>query len=129
MKSLRTAFIFAFVLADFLIGFFLFFWPGAWHEFAYPSAVRSTFYLIQQLGLLLVGRGVIGVFSLRFHWRAGMQAVGLMWLIEMPAQVYAILVLHDWSLYGTEFAAVRCMVCVGAGWLFLNRRVRGRRLT
>ncbi|MEE2786927.1 MAG: hypothetical protein VX589_06275 [Myxococcota bacterium] len=120
MKPSIPSLTIAFILCDVLVGLLFIFWPGAWHELSYPHATRTTFYLLQQVGFIVLARGLIALVVLRRRWDAGRQAIGLMWLIEVPAHLFGIAALHDWSLFGTEIALVRVLMCAWAARVFLR---------
>ena len=96
---------------DVLTGLFISLWPGSWHELTYPFATRTTFYTLQQIGFVLIARGVlIGVSA----WKsdpAAYRVAGAVWVIEIPAHAYAMVGLTDWSHYGTTVSALRIGLC------------------
>ena len=108
-------------ILDALLGLFLVFWPGAWHELTYPSATRTTFYLIQQLGFVLLARSLITGLLSRRSDGGRFVFVGYLWAMEVPAHGYALWALTDWSHYGTEISALRLALCIVV-WAMLRRR-------
>jgi len=46
------------IAVDMLLGLVLTFWPGLWHEFVHGWIVRTTFFIPQALGVLILVRAI-----------------------------------------------------------------------
>ena len=97
---------------DVVTGLFMSLWPGSWHELTHPFAVRTTFYLIQQVGLILIARGILTAILARRADGFSFRIVGILWALEVPAHGYAVITLGAWSHYGTSIAFGRLFMCL-----------------
>jgi len=61
------------------LGILLMIWPGVWHELVHGSVERTTFYLAQAGGILMVTRGLT---SMKLEHVASLYGLGV------PAVVY-----------------------------------------
>ena len=98
-------------LVDVVTGLFMTLWPGSWHEITHPFAVRTTFYLIQQVGLILIARGILTAVLARRADGVSFRIVGILWTLEIPAHAYALAALGAWSHHGTSIALGRLAMC------------------
>ena len=46
------------IALDTLLGLLLIFWPGLWHEFVHGWIARTTFFIPQALGALILARAI-----------------------------------------------------------------------
>ena len=102
---------------DVLIALVLLFWPALWHEWLHPTIIRTTFYVPQALGAVLVFRFLVTVFCLRRPSDTGRVGLAYLWGAQVP--FFGILILGSVSV-----STMACFVygtwLVASLWIFVR---------
>ncbi len=84
------------VVHDGLVGGLLLLWPGLWHELLHAEIERTTFYIPQALGAVLLCRGLFAALFIR---RPGLRvhtALGALWAAQV---IVCLLLVFRLGLY------------------------------
>ncbi len=103
-----------FALSDLAAGLVLLWLPGLVEELLHPLAMATTFRLHQWLGIVALGRGVVGAYAAARGDRRHLGSLALLWALPVPADA-----LLAWSTADTgprTLLALAGRAVVGAAW-------------
>jgi hypothetical protein len=87
MRGRLIIMLWALAALDLLSGCLLLVWPGAWQELVHPGAVGTTFYALQQAGMVWIARGLVTAWAARRRSAKLVFGVGLAWGLAVPGEL------------------------------------------